>query len=192
MSNPTPEQIRDFVIAGHFDLEKVKSMLEEQPALLNAAHPWSESDRETALMAAAQTGNRPIAEYLLEKGAPLDICTAVMLNRHAAVMGFLDQDPGLINARGAHGLPLLAFAGFSGNIELTSLLLSLGAKDGSEFALHNAISRGDADLVRWLLENTHPDLEWKNYEQKTALAVAEEQHKDAIAELLRERGGTVS
>jgi uncharacterized protein len=188
MNTPTPEQIRDFVIAGHFDLAKIKSMLAEAPGLLNAAHPWSEGDRETALMAAAQTGNRPIAEYLLDQGAPLDICNAVMLGRRAAVAGMLEKDPGSIQARGAHGIPLLGFAGFSGDPELVRLLVDLGAREGAEFALHNAVTRGDEPLVRWLLENLHPDLGWKNYEQKTALTVALEQGKTVIADLLRSHG----
>jgi uncharacterized protein len=188
MTNPTPEQIRDFVIAGHFDLNKVKSMLSECPELLNAAHPWTETDRETALMAAAQAGNRPIAEYLLEQGAPLDICTAVMLGRQATVTSFLENDPGLIDAYGAHGITLLAFVGFSGSTELAQLLVSLGAQHGSAEALHNAISAGDEPMVRWLLEKVRPDLDWKSYEQKTALAVALERHQDAIADLLRAHG----
>ena len=38
MPNPTPEEIRDFVIAGHGDIDKVKTLLAAQPALLNLAH----------------------------------------------------------------------------------------------------------------------------------------------------------
>ncbi len=31
------ELVKDFVVAGHGDLEKVKTMLEQEPGLLNAA-----------------------------------------------------------------------------------------------------------------------------------------------------------
>src|SRR2546422_216402 len=103
----TPELIRDFVIASHMDLEKVKRMYEEHPALLNAAHPWKESDHETAVQAAAQMGNVAVAEYLLSKGAPLEICTAAMLGRTEDVKRLLSRDPKDIGATGAHGIPLL-------------------------------------------------------------------------------------
>src|SRR5712692_7309512 len=99
-----PELVRDFVIAGHMDLEKVKRMHQERPALLNAAYPWKENDHETAVQAAAQVGNVAIAEYLLSKGAPLEICTAAMLGRTDEVKRILSGNPQDINATGAHGI----------------------------------------------------------------------------------------
>ena len=66
----TPEQIRDFVIAAHGNLPRVREMLVANPALLNARHQWAENDWETAIQAAAQVGSAQVAEYLLERGAP--------------------------------------------------------------------------------------------------------------------------
>src|SRR5207249_10970215 len=77
--------VREFVIAGHGNLEKVRKMLEERPDLLNAAYAWTESDNETAIQAAAQVGRVPVAEYLLEKGAPHEISTADILARKEEV-----------------------------------------------------------------------------------------------------------
>jgi ankyrin repeat protein len=185
---PTPEEIRDFVIAAHGNLEKVKVMLALHPDLLDAAHPWSGNDRETAIMAAAQTGNRAIAEFLLALGAPLSITTAAMLGRTQQVADLLGKDPDLIAARGAHGIPLLAHAALSGNITLVRMLVEHGAQEGLDFALHNAVAFRHADLARWLLENTRPDLAWKNYEGKTVLAVAIGNGQTALAELLRQNG----
>ncbi len=187
---PSPEQVREFVVAGHGDLERVKSMLANSPELLNAAYQWSENDRETAIQAAAQTGSVPIAEYLLEKGAPLDICTAAMLGRNDEVERLLELDPDSINATGAHRIPLLAHAAMSGNLRLLQLLYQRGARTGIPFALHNAVSRGHYDVVRWLLENRKPDLGWKNFQGKTALTVAVERKHENIARLLREHGAT--
>jgi len=184
----SPELVREFVIAGHGDLEKVKSLLAAHPGLLNAAHPWSGDDRETAIMAAAQVGNRPIAEFLLGQGAPLSITTAAMLGRTAEVQALLQNDPRLVAARGAHGIPLLAHAALSGDVNLVRMLFVAGAQDGRELALHNALAAGQADLVRWLLENAHPDLGWKNYAGKTALTVAAELGRTDLAELLRRHG----
>ena len=114
-SNPTltQEKVREFVIAGHGDFEKVKLLLAESPELLNAAFPWSETDRETALQAAVQVGSAAIAEFLLTQGAPLDICTAAMLGRKADVTHFLDENPESIHAVGAHGIPLLTLAAWN-------------------------------------------------------------------------------
>src|SRR3989449_7377574 len=179
----SPELIRDFVIAGHMDLEKVKRMYEEHPALLNAAHPWKESDHETAVQAAAQMGNVAVAEYLLSKGAPLEICTAAMLGRTEDV---LSRDPKDIGAAGAHGIPLLAHAALSGNLDLVQLLFNQGAHQGVSFALHNAISRNNYDVTRWLLGTGKVDLDWKNYQGKTALAVANEKGYGEIVSLLRQ------
>jgi ankyrin repeat protein len=180
--------IRDFVIAAHSDLDKVKSMLSGQPHLLDVAHPWSEADRETGIMAAAHMGDRPIAAYLLERGAPMAICTAAMFGDNAAVEDWLAKDPILIRAHGAHAIPLLAHAALSGKVDLMELLVSRGAREGEAFALHNAVSFGYEPLARWLLENTQPDLTWKNWQEKTALQVARERGDEGIEKLLRQHG----
>jgi len=187
MKSPTSEQVREFVTAGHFDLDKVTSMLADNPALLNAAYAWSETDHETAVMAATQTGNRAIAEYLIEQGAPVDIYTASMLGQREVVIEMLDEKPELIQTHGVHGIPLLAFASLSGDAELVQMLVERGAVDGASFALHNAVIHGFEDVVRWLLDNAQPDLNWKNYEGKTALTVAQEQGNPALIELLQGR-----
>ncbi len=187
---PSSDQLREFVIAGHGDLGKVKQMLARFPELLNAAYPWSEKDRETAIQAAAQVGNARIAEYLLERGAPLGICTAAMLGRTDAVKKLLEENPEQVHATGAHGIPLLTHAALSGNLELVQLLFLRGATEGTPSALHNAVSRADHDMVKWLLENAKPDLGWKNFQGKTAFTVAVERKHEDIAELLKKHGAS--
>lgn len=100
MSKPTQEQIREFVLPAHGDLASVKRLLAENPLLLNAKY---EEWNETALGAASHVGNREIALYLLEQGAPLVMCTAAMLGMTDKVAGFLENDNAEANARGAHG-----------------------------------------------------------------------------------------
>ena len=84
----TEDQIRDFIVAAHGNLPRVREMLIAHPGLLNTRHHWSDTDSETAIQAAAQTGSIPVVEYLLSKGAPLEICTAAMLGRKDDVLGF--------------------------------------------------------------------------------------------------------
>jgi hypothetical protein len=110
--------IREFVIAGHGNLEKVRNMLAEMPDLLNAAYAWNENAHETAIQGAAQVGSIPVAKHLLEKGAPLEICTAAMLGLKEDVEERIKENPRHINSKGAHGIPILPHAAWSGNLEL--------------------------------------------------------------------------
>ena len=180
--------IREFVIAGHGNLEKVRKMLAERPDLLNTAYAWNENDHETAIQAAAQVGNASVAKYLLEKGAPLEICTAAMLGNKEDVERRIRDNPGNINSTGAHGIPLLTHAAWSGNLELVRYLVRNGAKAGASSAVHNAVVRGYYDLVVWLVKNASPDLNAKNFQGKTALSLAIESKQDIIAQLLRDHG----
>ena len=182
---PDAATIREFVIAGHADLGKVKQMLAAQPDLLDLSHEWQPGDRETAVQAAAHMGNRPIADYLLMQGAPLQICTAALLGNHESVERFLSADARQIHVLGAHGIPLLAHAALSGSVTLTALLIERGAQAGISFALGNAVTLGHVDLTRWLLAHTRPDLAWKNFQGKTPLEIALESNQAEIVELLQ-------
>ena len=183
------DAVREFVIAGHGNLEKVRKMLERNPELLNASYAWSETDHETAIQGAAQVGSATVATYLLERGAPLEICTVAMLGRRDEVERRISDRSDSINSKGAHGIPLLPHAAWSGDLELVQFLFRNGAKAGSSSALHNAVTRGYYDLVVWLVENASPDLNSKNFQGKSPLSVAIERKQEPIAQLLRERGG---
>src|SRR6185369_9628185 len=63
------ELVKDFVIAGHGNFDKTKQLLEQEPTLLYATFDWGNGDFETALEGAGHTGNKAIANYLIEKGA---------------------------------------------------------------------------------------------------------------------------
>ncbi len=186
MSEPfTQDAIREFVIAGHGNLPKVREMLEANPALLNVTYQWGENDFEAAVQAAAHVGSVPVAEYLLGKGAPLAICTAATLGRTDTIREMLDHDPAQITERGAHQIPLLAHAAFSGKPDLIAMLIERGASEGISFALGNAVTAGHVEVVRWLLVHTKPDLSWQNYEGKTPLDIADERGFTEIVELLQ-------
>jgi ankyrin repeat protein len=100
----------------------------------------------------------------------------------------LADDAALVYARGAHAIPLLAHAAFSGDVELVQALISRGAHEGLAYAVHNALTFKHEDLVRWLLDNTKPDLTWKNWQEKTLLTVAMEQGNESLAGLLKQHG----
>lgn len=188
MTGPTAYQIREFVTAGHWDLPTVRAMLAEAPALLNRAHAWTPTDHETAIQAAAHVGHAPIAEFLLAQGAPLALPTAAMLGRRADVERLLAEDPARSGEAGAHGIPLLAHAAFSGDADLVRWLYERGARAGASMALAHAAQSGHLAVARWLVENAGPDLAWKNWQEKTALELAEAAGHTEVAALLRGAG----
>ncbi len=182
------EEIREFVIAGHGNLEKVRQMLAESPKLLNASCRWNENDTETAVQAAAQVGSANVAQFLLNQGASLEICTAAMLGMRDEVEHRLNEDPRNANATGAHGIPLLPHAVWSENPRLVQLVFERGAKSGATLALNNAVSRGNYEIIEWLLENAGPDIRAKNFQGKTPLEVAIDRNNEKLAELLGRHG----
>ena len=182
------ELVEPFVLAAHGNFAKVQELYEQHPEILNI--PWAKFD-ETALQASSHMGRREIAQYLLSKGAPLNICAAAMLGMQAEVAAFLKQDSSLANARGAHGIPALFHAAMSGQTEVAALLLEHGGGEGINTALHGAVNFGHIEMVRWLLEHGVTNVNAPNYEQKTPLNVATELGHTEIAELLRARGGTL-
>ncbi len=97
---------QDFVIYAHSDLDKVKMLYEREPGLLNATLDWGAGDWETALGGASHMGRTDIIEFLLSKGARLDIFCATTMGLLAAVKEMLELQPTLIDAKGPHGFSL--------------------------------------------------------------------------------------
>ena len=98
--------VQDFVIFAHSDLPMTKKLLEKQPALLNATMDWGNGDWETGLGGASHMGRHDIVEFLLERGARIDIFCAAMMGQLDAVKAFLTLQPKLIDAKGPHGFTL--------------------------------------------------------------------------------------
>ncbi len=105
-----PEFVREFVGAGHAKFERTKEMLAEIPSLLNATWDWGGGDFEMAIGGAGHMGNREIAEYLISKGARMDIFVAAMLGKLEIVRAMINAYPDLKTARGPHGISLLTHA----------------------------------------------------------------------------------
>lgn len=102
--------VQEFVGNAHGDLDRVQELLAQEPALINATWDWGGGDFETALGAASHMGRRDIAEFLLSKGARLDLFAAAMLGKLEVVKAALTAFPDAIYASGPHGIPLIAHA----------------------------------------------------------------------------------
>lgn len=102
-----PDQVREVVGRAHRDLAAVQRLVEATPLLVNACWDWGGGDFETPLEAAAHTGRREIAEYLLSKGARPSLFAAGMLGQLDLVKAFLAADPNAHAIPGPHGFTLL-------------------------------------------------------------------------------------
>jgi len=124
-----PDLVKDFVVKAHANLDGTKSLLAEQPTLLNATWDWGGGDFETGLGGASHVGSRDIAEFLISQGARMDLFTAVMLGRIDIVKPVVSAYPALLQSRGPHGLSLLHHARKGGDParEVLDYLQRLGA-----------------------------------------------------------------
>lgn len=102
--------VQEFVGNAHGNFARVKELLEQEPALINATWDWGGGDFETALGAASHMGNKQIANYLLEHGARLDLFAAAMLGKLDVVKAALEAYPEMVNTPGPHGIPLIVHA----------------------------------------------------------------------------------
>jgi hypothetical protein len=126
-----PEKVKDFVGAGHNNLDKVKQLLSEFPTLLYATWDWGGGDFETGLEGAGHVGNKDIANYLIGIGARTNLFVLTMLGKTQIVKAYLDTFPQYLNARGPHGFTLLHHAQRGGDDarELVDYLQGKGLKD---------------------------------------------------------------
>jgi hypothetical protein len=142
-----PELAREIVTVAHFDLKRVKELIEARPSLARASWDWGFGDWEEALGAASHMGNRPIAEYLISKGARPSLFSATMLGQLEVVKAFVAALPGAQRIRGPHSISLLAHARAGGGTARPTFdfLQSLGDADAEASA---PLSENDAETVK--------------------------------------------
>lgn len=101
------EKVEAIVGHAHRSFDNVRQLVEETPLLVNACWDFGGGDFETPLEAAAHTGGRKIAEYLLGKGARPNLYAAGMLGQLDLVKAFHIVDPKAHLVPGPHGFTLL-------------------------------------------------------------------------------------
>ena len=123
--------VKEFVGAAHRDFNKVKTMLQEKPDLLNAVNNLGGWDWEDAIGAAGHVGIRDMALYLLEQGARPTICVAAMLGELKLVKAYIKSFPHMKDAVGPHRISLLRHAKAGGKEaeKVLDYLRSIGAKE---------------------------------------------------------------
>jgi DNA-binding winged helix-turn-helix (wHTH) protein len=106
--------VKEVVTVSHGNLARLKELVNPRPALARVSWDWGFGDRESPIDAASHVGNRPIAEFLIAKGARPTIYTAAMMGQLAIVKQWIEAVPGVQRNRGPHGITLLAHAKFGG------------------------------------------------------------------------------
>jgi len=110
-----PELAREMVTVAHYDLKRVKELVEARPSLARASWDWGFGDWEDALGGASHMGDRPIAEYLISKGARPTLFSAAMLGQLDVVKALVAAQPGAQRIQGPHSISLLAHAHAGGD-----------------------------------------------------------------------------
>ena len=173
-----PPAIDELVGNAHGNLARVEELLEANPELLDLKASWN----ETPIEAATQMGNRPIIDYLIGRGAPVDFFTALVLGQADEV----DKNPALVNARGIHDLPALYFAAIGGDVPTAEKLIHAGADVNAHAQaaapIHGAVMGGNAAMVRMLLaHDADPSL--RDYAERDARSLAMAIKRVDLAEL---------
>jgi hypothetical protein len=74
--------VAEVVGVSHFDLDRLKVLVDARPELARATWDWAFGDWETAIGAASHVGRKDIVAYLISKGARPDIFTFSMLGHY--------------------------------------------------------------------------------------------------------------
>src|SRR5882724_1575707 len=125
--------------------ELAREMVEARPSLAKASWDWGFGDWESALGAASHVGNKPIAEYLISKGARPSLFSATMLGHLDVVKAFITAQPGVQRIRGPHSISLLAHARAGGEAARPVFEYLQSLKDADADPL---IPLAEADIAR--------------------------------------------
>src|SRR5262249_37500071 len=110
---------------AHGDFARVRELIRNRPELVEALNALDPSRiEETPQGAAAHCGIKEILSYLANQGVRLDIFMACALGWTERVSEFLQGDPTLARARGAHRIPILCHVS---DRKTAELLLAYGA-----------------------------------------------------------------
>lgn len=134
-----PEDLTSEVVGvSHFNLDRLKVLVNKRPELARATWDWGFGDWETAIGAASHVGRKDIVDFLISKGARPDIFTFAMLGAYEMVKGMIELMPGVQLTSGPHGISLLEHVhnGDSKSIQsikLIDYLKTLGDTDDKKY-----------------------------------------------------------
>ena len=155
----TPGAEAEFIAATRAgDLEKVSSMLEAQPALIESRHEGA-----SAVLIARYWSRHEVVALLRGRLPALDIFEAAGLGDRDRVEHLVASEPDLANAVAGDGFGPLGLAAFFGHESVVQLLLERHARVDAASAnamrvmpLHSAAAARSVPIARRLLEHGAP------------------------------------
>ena len=103
---PTQQLTDELVRMSHGNFNRVRELVDLHPGLVNARASWNESRRPPT---------RPAGDRRALRPAPSSTYVPPPCSETLARSTFLQRNPGLAHATGAHGIPVLFFAAMSGD-----------------------------------------------------------------------------
>jgi hypothetical protein len=144
----------EVVGVSHFNMDRLKELVNPRPELANASWDWGYGDWESAIGAASHVGRKDIVDFLISKGAVPTIFTYAVLGDHDTVKAMITGYPGIQKNLGPHGITLLQHAKTGLQAEgvdkikaqkLIDYLQSLGDADGRQY-----LSMEEADKAKYV------------------------------------------
>lgn len=132
----------EIVGVAHFNIDRLKELVNPRPELAKAVWDWGFGDWESAIAAASHVGRKDIVDYLIGKGAVPTFFTYAMLGDYDMVKKIIDSAPGIQKNFGPHGISLLQHAKTGLQTEgldkgkarqLVDYLQGLGDADGRQY-----------------------------------------------------------
>lgn len=132
----------EVVGVSHFNLDRLKQLVDPRPELSRAIWDWGFGDWESAIDAASHVGRKDIVDYLVGKGAVPTIFTYALLGEFNIVKSMISIYPGVQKNTGPHGISLFQHAKLALETEgvdktkaqqLIDYLQGLGDADGKKY-----------------------------------------------------------
>lgn len=162
----TEEITNEIVGVSHFNLDRLKELVNKRPELARATWDWGFGDWETAIGAASHVGRKDIVDFLISKGARPDIFTFAMLGEYETVKSMIESLPGLQRVSGPHGISLLQHAknGDSKSTKSIRLIDYLTALSDADSATYQKLE--DAEKQKYAADYKYGEGEFDGFSVK--------------------------
>lgn len=138
------------------NLAAVNSLLDADSSLASAKNDSGVS----AVLMSVYSGRREIRDFLLARGAALELDDAAAVGNLDQVKFLVERNPSLARSLSPDGFPVVALAAVFGHLEVTRYLhqhgadINASATNGSGYnALTGAVASGHTEVVKFLLEH---------------------------------------